>query len=121
VTSWGKLADAKTYQLTPYLICRRRFAALKKSDSCAEVVSLDLNTLIAALGDRVPIANVAMRSKCPNCGTSHVEIEWLPPGAEPSPPDVQDLQGAARRAAQRTIERHSRSYKPLTFGEGDAD
>ncbi|UJW85109.1 hypothetical protein [Devosia sp. SL43] len=98
--TWGKLMNARLGGWRAFLTCHRRFAALKKIDSCPETVELNILSLIAALGDDFPLARLPHRCKCPYCGTPHIDIDWHVPDAAPPLPSSESTA-------------HLRPYNPL--------
>src|SRR5215217_2944745 len=116
VTAWGTLEVARKREMGAWLLCRRRFAALKKADSCTTAFRLDIDTLIAALGHGFPMANLALRCKCPLCSTSHVEVQWLPNGQGPSgTEEMVDLAERGRRGAEKVLRRANAQVAPNSY------
>ena len=90
VVSWGTLRDAQEGNWQAFLTCHRRLAALKSTDSCPGTVPLDVDTLVVALGDDYPLIRLKTKGKCPQCGTSSVEIEWYVPEPPSTPAPTQE-------------------------------
>lgn len=85
--TWARLRDAKVDGWQTVLICRRKFAGMKSTESCPGQFPLDIDTLIAALGDEFEIEKLHRRARCPRCHTESVDIEWYrpPPPKTPAP------------------------------------
>lgn len=79
VWTWARLEDAKREGWSAYLICHRRFAALKATDSCPETIRLHIPSLVAVFGHGFHLHRLPPKLKCPMCGTASVEIEWVVP------------------------------------------
>jgi hypothetical protein len=82
---WGRLSDARQGGWGAVLYCHRKLAALKKTTSCPEAVSLDILSLITVLGEDFSLSRLPARCHCPRCGTQSINIEWYVPTGSPSP------------------------------------
>jgi hypothetical protein len=85
VWHWANLDQAWRGGWTARLRCRRQHAALKKTTSCADVVFLDIETLVATLGYDFKLERLPSRLKCPRCHSELVEVEWIVPDGKPAP------------------------------------
>lgn len=82
---WALLRDAQRGGWGARIICQRHLEALKRARPCPQVVDLDLDTLIAALGYDFPLERLRNRLRCPLCGTGSITVEWIAPGVRPDP------------------------------------
>ena len=108
VESWATLREAQDGNWSAYLTCQRRFAALKSTESCPGIVSLDIDTLVVALGDSFPLIRLKTKSRCPQCGTSSVEIVWQVPQPPSSPAPIQEKPPEPIRLRSRAAAARSR-------------
>lgn len=83
--TWARLRDAKHGGWQARMICRRKYAGLKSTDSCPGHFDLDIDTLVAALGDEFEIEKLRRRARCPRCHTESVSIEWYRPDPPKDP------------------------------------
>lgn len=71
------------------LTCHRSHQGLKSVKPCREPYTLDLGSLVAALGHSFPIDRLESKLCCPGCGSAHYELSWIipkePPATEPVP------------------------------------
>lgn len=89
--SWARLRDAFAEGWSATLHCQRRYYALKRVQPCPST-TLDVETLVAALGAEYRLDRLEMKARCPRCGTDGAKIEWHEPK-----PDL-DPGGTAERA-----------------------
>lgn len=87
---WARLREARDGKWQPTLTCRRRYAGMKSTESCPGVYHLDLDKLIAALGDDYPLDRLHSKAKCPRCQTEAVDIEWTQPDPPKEPAPAQE-------------------------------
>lgn len=106
---WARLNDARRGGWTAALHCRRRMAAMKSSKSCPEVTWLDIETLVAALGEDFPLEKLMRRCQCPRCGTKHVDLEWIVPAAASSTATVPGSSIEQLREDEERRRRHERA------------
>jgi len=76
--------------------CGRSDERLSRSARCGYEGALDMATLVCTRGRRFPLARLASRLRCPNCGDLNVKILFDVPG-QPIP--VLVTQGQYRQRA----------------------
>jgi len=80
------------------LQCDRRRAGLKSTRPCMQKVTLDLASVVAALGPFVRLDELASKLRCPSCGTENIILHMStppvePPKAEPGGPGRRQMRG----------------------------
>jgi len=79
ITTLGEAFDAKW---TIRMRCQRgNQRGIVKIDACRFETDLCLKSLVATRGRAFPIARIADRIRCPNCGDMGVEVAFDVPGS----------------------------------------
>jgi hypothetical protein len=86
VWMWANLERAWRGGWTARLYCQRHHAAMKPTSPCPEVVIIDVETLVAALGGDFKLERLRTRMMCPRCHTHSVDLDWVVP--DPAPPPL---------------------------------
>ncbi len=61
------------------LTCERHHQGLKAARPCLGVISLDVPSLVAAMGHGMELADVPGRICCPGCGSKALSVRWVKP------------------------------------------
>lgn len=76
------LGDAYAAKWTIRLRCTRgMLRGIVKLDPCGFQADLDMQTLVCTRGRDFPLARIASRLRCPNCGHMEVQVLFDVPGS----------------------------------------
>lgn len=103
--TWARLRDAVADGWRARLYCRRRLAALKRTESCPGAYELDLDTLVMALGDSYPIHKLHSKARCPRCHTEATSIEWYRPDPPKTPAPIAEAPVLRMRPTRAAVAR----------------
>jgi hypothetical protein len=82
---WADLDRAWKGGWIARLYCQRHRGGVKQSKPCPEVVIVDVETLVSALGYSFKLQHLPSRLQCPRCHSDLISVEWVVPDDAPPP------------------------------------